>query len=96
MGMVKGTTKSGIKFQIDDRIKEDTRFLLYHVKVQDPEIDPMEQARALMKIFELVFGSDEGVFKFMDAVANAHDGICGADELMAEWSEMLEAIKAKN
>ena len=96
MGMVNGTTKSGIKFKLDDRVKDDARFLYYSVKAQDPEAEPMDQVRAMMKILEIIFGSDDGVITFMDAVANAHDGVCGAEELMAELSEMLDAIKAKN
>ena len=35
--MVKGKTKSGIKFQLDERIKDDARFLYYMAKSQDDE-----------------------------------------------------------
>lgn len=96
MAMVKGTTKSGIKFQIDDRIKDDARFLYYMTKVQDSDAGPEEQGKAVIGVLKLVFGTEEGVINFMNAVANVHDGVCGAKEMMSEWTEMMEALNVKN
>lgn len=95
--MVKGKTKSGIKFQIDERIKEDARFLYYLSKIQNKNDDDlMDKSKAVMDMMKLIFGSDEGVIQFMDAVAGANDGICDMANMMAELTEMFEAINAKN
>lgn len=96
MGMVKGKTKTGIQFQIDERIKEDARFLYYLTKVQDKDVKPEEQGKALVGILKLVFGTDEGVIQFMDAVASVHDGVCGVTEMVAEFTEIFDAVNAKN
>ena len=94
--MVKGKTKSGIKFQMDERIRDDARFLYYLAKVQDTESDLSEQSKAVMGILKLVFGTDEGVINFMNAVASVNDGVCDVQKMLAELTEMFDALKAKN
>ena len=94
--MVRGKTKSGIKFQIDERIKDDTRFLYYLNKLSKPSDDIEKQNASLMGLIELIFGSDEGVIGFMNAVAAAHDGVCDGHIMFMELSEILEKVKAKN
>ena len=94
--MVKGKTKSGIKFQIDERIRDDARFLYYLAKAQDEESDMSEKSKAIMGILKLVFGNDEGVIGFMNAVASVNDGVCGVDVMLSELTEMFDAINAKN
>lgn len=94
--MVKGKTKSGIKFQLDERIKDDARFVFYYAKAQDKKATPQEQATAMMGFLKLFFGSDEGVMVFMDEVAAVNDGVCDLKIMMSEIGEMLEAINAKN
>lgn len=94
--MVKGKTKSGIKFQIDERIKDDARFLYYLARAQDEEADVTDQSKAIMGILKLIFGTDEGVINFMDAVAAVNGGVCNVKTMLAELTEMFEAINAKN
>lgn len=94
--MVKGKTKSGIKFQINERIKDDARFLYYLTKAQDDDGDINEKSKAVMGILKLVFGTDEGVIQFMDAVASVHEGVCDVKVMLAELTEMFDAINAKN
>ena len=95
--MVKGTTKSGIKFQIDERIKEDARFLYYLSKAQNKNSDDaMEKSDALMGMLKLIFGSDEGVILFMNEVAAHNDGVCEMATMMSELNEIFEAMNAKN
>ena len=94
--MVKGKTKSGIKFQMDERIKDDARFLYYLAKAQDKDADMGEQSKAITGILKLVFGTDEGVIGFMDTVASVNGGVCEVDKMLAELTEMFEAINAKN
>lgn len=94
--MVKGKTKSGIKFQLDERIKSDARFLYYLSKAQDENADTTEQARAVTGILKLIFGTDEGVIRFMDAVASVNDGVCDVKVMLSELTEMFEALNVKN
>lgn len=94
--MVKGKTKSGIKFQLDERIKDDARFLYYLTKAQDDNADVGEKSKAIMGILELVFGSDDGVIGFMNTVAASNDGVCNVEVMLSELTEMFDAINAKN
>jgi hypothetical protein len=94
--MVKGKTKSGIKFQMDERIKDDARFLYYLAKAQDSDADVSEQSKAVMGILKLVFGTDEGVINFMDAVASTNGGVCDIKTMLDELTEMFDALNAKN
>ena len=94
--MVKGKTKSGIKFQMDERIKDDARFLYYMTKSQDEEADMNERSKAVMGVLKLIFGNDEGVINFMNAVASVNDGVCNVKVMLSELSEMLDAVNAKN
>lgn len=94
--MVKGKTKSGIKFQLDERIKDDARFLVYIAKMQNKDVSIEESSAATMGVLKLIFGSDEGVLQFMDAVASANNGVCDITIMMTELNEMFEALNAKN
>lgn len=94
--MVKGKTKSGIKFQLDERIKDDARFLYYLAKAQDESADVSEKSKAIMGILKLVFGNDDGVINFMNAVAATNDGLCNVEVMLSELTEMFDAINAKN
>ena len=94
--MVKGKTKLGIKFQMDERIKDDARFLYYLTKAQDEKVEMGEKSKAIMGMLKLVFGNDEGVIGFMDAVASVNDGVCGVDVMLSELTEMFDALNAKN
>ena len=95
--MVKGKTKSGIKFQIDERVKDDARFLYYLSKAQNHGSDDvMDKNNAIMGLLKLIFGSDEGVIQFMDEVASVNGGICDIGTMVSELTEMFEAINAKN
>lgn len=94
--MVKGTTKSGIKFAINEQIKDDARLLYYLTRAQDENADLTEKSKAVMGILKLVFGSDEGVITFMDTVASVNKGICNVDVMLSELQEMFDAIDVKN
>ena len=94
--MIKGKTKSGIKFQINERIKNDARFLYFLTKMQKKDAEFEDMSDALMGMLELIFGSGDGVIGFMNMVASVNDGVCDADRLMAELSDIMDAINAKN
>ena len=94
--MIEGKTKSGIKFKLDERIKDDARFLYYLAKAQDDESDMGEKSKATVGMLKLIFGSDEGVIDFMDAVAASNEGICNFETMLSELTEMFDALNAKN
>ena len=94
--MVKGKTKSGIKFQMDERIRDDARFLYYLTKAQDENGSLEDKSKAVMGIMKLIFGTDENVIQFMDAVAAVNDGVCNVATMLSELTEMFDALNAKN
>lgn len=94
--IVQGKTKSGIQFTLNKRIKDDARFLYYMTKMQDDDNDLAEKGKAVVGILKLIFGTDEGVISFMDAVASVNDGVCDTEKMLAELMEMFEALAVKN
>lgn len=94
--IVTGKTKSGIKFQLDKRISDDARLLLYLTKMQDESLDLTSKSQALFSLLELIFGSGEGLKIFMNEVAAKHNGIADVKSLIAELTDMLEALNLKN
>ena len=93
--MVKGKTTSGIEFELDERIKDDARFMHLLVRMQKAS-DPIETAEGMNELLSLIFGSDENTYSFMNEVAAKHDGICSAKNMLVELTEMLNALNAKN
>lgn len=93
--IVKGTTKSGIKYQLDSKIKDDARMLFLMTKAQKTE-DTMAAGKAIMDLLTLIFGSEDNVFAFMNEVARTHKGVCATKDMIAELQEMFESLNAKN
>lgn len=93
--IIKGETKSGIKFQLDSKIKEDTRLLFLLTRAQNTD-DPMVSSKAMMDLLTLVFGTEDNVLDFMNEVARTHKGTCSTKYLISELLEMFDALKAKN
>lgn len=105
--MVKGKTKSGIKFSLNENIRNDARLLYIMTQLQRTKItDDMdeaeklelcqEQSKYIFDMLKLIFGTDEGLMQFMDAVAAAHNGVCDTGVMMSEITEMFEALNLKN
>jgi hypothetical protein len=93
--IVKGTTKSGIQYQLDSRIKNDARLLFLLTKAQNAE-DPMVAGKTIMDLLSLIFGSEDNVLVFMNEVAAKHKGVCQTKDLIIEISDMFEGLNAKN
>lgn len=91
--MVKGKTKSGIEFKIDERIKGDTRLLQYIVEMQSD--DTQTQTTALFDMLGLMFGGRKGVVNFQNAVAANNNGLCSTELLVKELTEIMEALSLK-
>lgn len=94
--MISGKTKSGIEFTLNEKIKDDARFIYYIARVKNESISKEERSEDTMNLLKLIFGSDEGVIGFMDAVAATHEGVCEVTVLMSELNEMFEALNVKN
>lgn len=94
--MVKGKTKSGIAFELDERIKDDWRITYLLVNMQQKKGNTFEIGKSMNQLLALIFGSDDGTYAFMTEVADKHDGICSASVMLEELNEMFAAIKAKN
>lgn len=97
--IVTGETRSGIKFQIDKRIKDDSRTLFYvrnMRKKMDSAEDKLNATDAVYSLLELVFGSNGGLETFLNEVAYRHDGVADVESLMDELSDIFEAINLKN
>ena len=93
--IVKGTTKSGIKYQLDSRIKDDARLLFLMTRAQNTD-DPMVASKTIMDLLALIFGSEDNVLVFMNEVADKHKGMCQTKDLIAEITDMFEGLNAKN
>lgn len=94
--MVSGTTKSGIAYTIDTRVRKDSRFLHQLVRMQSKRLTEVERADALFSLLGLMFGGDDGVMLFENEVAIHHDGVCSTETLMAELKDIFEALNLKN
>ena len=94
--MVEGKTKSGIEFKLNEAIKDDARFLYYLSKFQDKDISLEDQSKNLMGMLSLIFGTDEGVITFMNAVASKNNGVCNVKTMLQEMSDMFDALNVKN
>ena len=94
--MVKGKTNSGIQFQLDERIKDDTRFLFFLTMMNSDNIDVVEKGKHVINMLKLIFGTEEGVLQFMDAVAAVNDGVCDTTTMLSELTDMFDALDAKN
>lgn len=94
--LITGKTQSGIQFSINKKIKEDARLLYLLSKIQNNNLEPMERNSALFNLFELIFGSGEGVNAFLNEVAAKHDGVADITSLMTELNDMFDALALKN
>lgn len=94
--MIKGKTNSGIKFELDEHIKDDARVLYMLVQIQSDKVTVERKGVLVFDMLNLIFGSDEGVMTFMDEVAQRNDGICSTEVLLKELNEIFDALGAKN
>ena len=93
--MLKGKTKSGIKFQINEAITDDARLLYMLVQLRRDDVSAEDKGQTVFDMLTLIFGSD-GIMPFMNAVAEKHDGVCSVDCMIQEMNDILDSINAKN
>lgn len=94
--MIKGKTKSGIKFSLDERIKDDARVLFILVQIQSDKVVIERKGALVFELLCIIFGNEDNVMEFMNEVASKHDGFCTNDLLIAEINDIFENIGAKN
>ncbi len=96
--IVTGETKSGVRYSIDSRIKDDARLLYLLTRIQSDEVkeNPTEASDIIFKVFRLMFGNDDNLMAFMNAVAEANNGVCSVDVLTKEVLEMFDGLNLKN
>lgn len=95
--MIKGKTKSGIEFTINEKVGEDMRVVMLIAEMQKASKEDstaFETFEKLNDLLELIFGN--GKMSFMNAVASTHDGVCDTKSMIAELTEIFDKVKAKN
>lgn len=85
---MQGKTKSGFKYEIDDRILSDWRFTMALTKCQ--KNDSIKQLEGAQEMVRLMLG-DDGLEKFMEHIMEQNDGFVPANVVMAEIQEIFES-----
>lgn len=86
---MKGTTKSGFKFNIDERIVEDWR-LIEAIAMAESD-DPGEQIKGTMSVAELLLGKDkDALIKF---IQGKNDGFAPAKEVSNTIAEIITSVR---
>jgi hypothetical protein len=89
---MQGETKSGYKYEIDDRVLKDWRFVEAITEADKGKgVAQLEGAR---KMIHLMFGEDYD--RFMEHIANQNDGFVPAEAVIAEVKEIFENSTPKN
>ena len=86
---MKGTTKSGFKFNIDERIIEDWR-LIDAIAMAESD-DPGEQVRGTTAVADLLLGKDKAsLIKF---IQDKNDGFVPATEMTNVIAEIITTVR---
>lgn len=86
---MKGTTKSGFKFNIDERIIEDWR-LIDAIAMAESD-DPGEQVRGTKAVADLLLGKDKAsLIKF---IQDKNDGFVPASEMTNVIAEIITTVR---
>lgn len=94
--LIEGETRTGLKFKIDERVKDDTRCLYLLSRMQKESLSMMDKNVALFDLLEVVFGSGDEFNTFLNEVAFRHNGVADARSLIDEITDIFEAVKLKN
>lgn len=90
---MQGTTKSGYKFDIDNRILKDWRFVSALTRCRQSKTE-MEKLDGIMEMTRLLFG--DKFEEYLAFIASKNDGYCPAEVIMTEVSEIFESANVKN
>lgn len=93
--MIKGTTTSGFKFELDERIASDYRLLQAITVAEDEKASDIAKLKASFDIIEFMLGSQKDAF--IEHVKATNDGFVPFAVVRDEISEMMTASdKVKN
>lgn len=96
INLITGETRSGIKFSVDKRVKDDVRVMHFMTQMQNKSLDTMTQSQALFSLLELMFGKSEGLTIFLSEVAAHHNGVADVNSLIEELTDLFDTIRLKN
>lgn len=90
---MEGITKSGYKYNFDNRVLKDWRFVTALTKAQQSKTE-FGKLEGVQEMVSLIFGDKyEDYLKF---VASKNDGYCDSDVVMSEIKEIFESANVKN
>ena len=84
---MKGKTKSGFKFEFDERILNDWRFLKAVAKADDSS-NPSGMLAGTVELVSMIFGDNEQAL--MDHIASKNDGYVPQDAIKDELLDIVE------
>ena len=87
---MKGKTKSGFKFDIDERILDDWAFIKAIAKADDSE-NPSAMLAGTVELVSLMFGKNEKAL--MDHIRAHHDGFAPQEAVKDEILDVIEQSK---
>ena len=88
--MVKGATKSGFEFEIDEKLMEDQELL--DLIVDSESEDDSIKVKATRKLYTFILG-DKGYERLKAHVREKNDGYCPVKEVTAEFLEIFNSVK---
>lgn len=90
---MEGKTRTGFKFNVDDRILMDWRFTMALTKCQNGK--GIDQLTGAQEMVSLMLG-EEGLAKLMEHISKKNDGYVPAEAVMEEVKDIFESKIPKN
>lgn len=87
--MVKGKTKTGFKFETDERVLEDWRLVLNIEKAESKNMT--EKVKGVAALVHLLLGENEE--KLMKHIANRNEGFIPTDAIIEELASIITETK---
>lgn len=87
--MIQGKTKSGFKFEIDERVLSDWRLLLNIERTESEVLT--ERVKAITELVHLLLGSNES--KLMEHIAKKNDGFVPTEAITDELASIVSSAK---
>ena len=88
---MKITTKTGFKFDVDERVFSDYRFVDAIAEASNPD-DKVGELKGTTKLVDLVFGDKKKAF--MDHIAKKNDGFIPAEVVNNELQYVITEYNA--
>lgn len=87
--MVKSKTKTGFKFEIDERVLEDWRLILNIERAEST--NQTERVKGVASLVHLLLGDNEA--KLMEHISKNNDGFIPTDKIIEELASMISTTK---